>query len=89
MPEFFKFHVSVIMPLGDLLHKLGGTNPNPKKIHATECFRGTNGRWYKGQTYSGNDDDRMKGAIEKLGWDKSRNGLSTGKPVVYLYISNS
>lgn len=84
---FKAVHVPVNTKIGDLLKGFGATNPDPSKNRAIELHQGGNGQWYKGMSFKGDDFDDMGKDIKSVGWDKTRNGLPGGKPVVYLYVT--
>ncbi|ROW02446.1 hypothetical protein VMCG_06105 [Cytospora schulzeri] len=84
---FKAVHAPVNMTIGDLLKGFGAVNPDAKKNRVFELHQGGNGVWYKGLAFKGDDDKDMAKEIKSVGWDKSRNGLPGGKPVVYLYVT--
>ncbi|KAI3394191.1 hypothetical protein diail_3146 [Diaporthe ilicicola] len=83
---FHACHVPCNTTIGQLLKGFGACNPNPAMNKVVEVHQGGNGKWYKGMTFGGDDDDAMKKTVKEVGWDNSRNGLPGGKPVVYLYV---
>lgn len=85
--SFKAVHVPVNTTIGDLLKGFGAVNPDPSKNRAIELHQGGDGRWYKGLSFKGDDDKDMAKEIKSVGWDKTRNGLPGGKPVVYLYVT--
>jgi hypothetical protein len=85
--HFKACHVPCNTTLADVLKGFGCTNPVPKKNKCTEIVQGGNGRWYKGLSFQGDEKDKISMTIKQLGWDSSRNGLPTGKPVVCLWFT--
>ena len=84
---FHACHIPVSTTVGELLSGMGATNPVAKKNRVTEVVQGGNGRWYKGVGFNGEDGEAMGRTLKEVGWDSTRSGLPTGKPVVYLYIT--
>lgn len=84
---FHACHVPTSTTVGDLLRGFGATNPIRKKNKVWEVVQGGNGKWYKGLSFNGDQDDEMGKTMKELGWDSSRSGLPGRKPVVYLYIT--
>lgn len=83
---FHACHVPTNTTIGQLLKGFGAVNPDPEMNKVIECHQGGNGKWYKGMLFRGDNEADMKKTIKEVGWDKSRNGLPGGKPVVYLYV---
>lgn len=87
--EFRACHVPLNTTLADVLKGFGATNPDDRRNRLTEVHQGGNGRWYRGISYQGDEEDHMKKQIREVGWDSSRTGQPGGKPVVYLYVTKS
>lgn len=83
---FHACHVPVNTTIGQLLKGFGACNPDPEMNKVFEVHQGGNGRWYKGMSFRGDNDDDMAKTIKEVGWDQGRNGMPGGKPVVSLYI---
>jgi hypothetical protein len=83
---FNAVHVPTNTTLGTLLKGFGATNPDPAMNKVFEVHQGGNGKWYKGMSFSGDNEEAMGKAIKEVGWDASRNGQPAGKPVVWLYV---
>lgn len=84
---FHAVHVPVSTTLGDLLRGFGATHADPRRNRVFEVHQGGGGRWYRGQSFGGEDARSMDLAIRDVGWDQSRTGQPGGKPVVYLYVT--
>lgn len=84
---FHAAHVPVHTTIGELLKGFGAVNPDSSKNKVTEVHEGGHGKWYRGMSFSGDNDKEMAKEIKDVGWDSSRNGLAGGKPVVYLYVT--
>lgn len=84
---FVSCHVPTNTTVGDLLRGFGACNPDVRKNRVIECHEGGNGVWYKGMSFKGDDVEAMQKQIKDVGWDKTRTGLSGGKPVVHLYVT--
>lgn len=83
---FHACHVPCNTTIGQLLQGFGACNPDPAKNKVIEVHQGGNGKWYKGMSFQGDKKDNMAKTVKEVGWDKTRNGLVGGKPVVYLYV---
>ncbi|KAK9769480.1 hypothetical protein SCAR479_13841 [Seiridium cardinale] len=84
---FAAYHVPVQITLGDLMKGFGATNPTAKKNKITEITQGGSGQWYKGVTFSADDEDSMMMCLKDLGWDSSRTGRQGEKSVVWLWVT--
>ncbi|KAI0108833.1 hypothetical protein F4776DRAFT_412569 [Hypoxylon sp. NC0597] len=84
--HFGAYHVPVNTTLAQLMTGFGAMNPLPKKNKVTELVQGGNGKWYRGITYSG-EDDAVSKTLKELGWDSTRTGRPGEKPVVWLWIT--
>lgn len=84
--QFKAAHIPVSVTLGELLKGFGCDNPSPKKNQCYEIIPGGNGTWYKGVNYSGKDKDMLKMTMKDVGWDMSRSGHPSEKPVVCLWF---
>ncbi|KAI1799423.1 hypothetical protein F4811DRAFT_543903 [Daldinia bambusicola] len=84
---FGAYHVPVNTTLAELLVGFGALNPCPKKNKVTEVIQGGNGRWYRGITFSGDNESNMAKTIKDMGWDCSRTGRTGQKPVIWLWIT--
>lgn len=85
--SFAAVHVPVNTTIGDLLKGFGATNPDPRKNRVIELHQGGDGKWYKGMAFKGDNEKDMAKEVRSVGWDKTRNGLPGGKPVVYVYVT--
>ncbi|KAH6653337.1 hypothetical protein BKA67DRAFT_593294 [Truncatella angustata] len=85
--NFEAYHVPVIVTLECLMNGFGATNPVAKKNKITEVCEGGNNRWYKGMTWSADDEDEMKKTLKELGWDNSRSGRPHEKPVIWIWVT--
>lgn len=83
---FLASHIPCSTTLGDMLKGFGCYNPNPRKNKCFEMMSAGNGKWYKGFSYSGEDEDKLGMTIKEVGWDSSRDGKPGGKPVVCLWF---
>ncbi|KAJ2898401.1 hypothetical protein MKZ38_003953 [Zalerion maritima] len=81
--SFYPATVPCTVAIKDLMKGFGCNNPDPKKNKVYEIQEGGNGKWYKGQSFSGDSGDEMKKAISEVGWNKSR---GAGQPVVWLWF---
>lgn len=68
--------------IAELLKGLGATGPDKKKNKVFEIQEGGNGKWYKGQSFSEDDDDAVK-TLEQVGWNHKR---GSSQPPVWLWI---
>ncbi|OTB10872.1 hypothetical protein K445DRAFT_370794 [Daldinia sp. EC12] len=85
--NFGAYHVPVNTTLAELLVGFGALNPCPKKNKVTEVIQGGNGKWYRGVTFSGDNEANMAKTLKDLGWDCSRTGRTGEKPVIWLWIT--
>ncbi|KAI3318095.1 hypothetical protein HD806DRAFT_549431 [Xylariaceae sp. AK1471] len=83
--SFAKFHVPTNTTLAELMVRFGATNPCAKKNKVAEVIEGGNGKWYRGNIFSGDEKDAVQQTLKEIGWDRSRTGR--GKPVVWLWIT--
>ncbi|CEI70232.1 unnamed protein product [Fusarium venenatum] len=86
---FIASHVPTSTKLGDLLKGFGCTNPNPKKNKCFELYSGGNGKWYKGYSFNGDEENEMEKSLDEVGWTSDRTGSDDGKPVVCLWFCKS
>jgi hypothetical protein len=82
---FAKFHVPTNTTLAELMQRFGATNSCAKKNRITEVIEGGNGKWYRGNVFSGDQEDAIGQTLKDIGWDRSRSGRE--KPVVWLWIT--
>jgi hypothetical protein len=83
---FAAVHVPCATTLAELLRGFGATNPVAKKNKCWEVTQGGNGRWYKGLSFNGDEEKKMKVTLKEMGWDMTRSGRPGERPVVYLYV---
>ena len=85
--KFKARRVPTCLTIGELLHDLGATNPDPSMNKCCEVFQGSGGKWQRGIHFDGSDHELMKKKLRDIGWDSSRNGEPNGKPLVCLYLT--
>ena len=84
--QFKAAHIPVTVTLEELLKGFGCDNPSKKKNRCYEIIPGGNGTWYKGINFCGADKDMLKKTLKDVGWDMSRSGHPSEKPVVCLWF---
>lgn len=84
--DFYAVHVPTNTTVQDLMKGFGAVNPERKLNKIFEVHEGLDGKWYKGMSFQGDDENAMATTIKELGWDDTRNGRPGGKPVVWLYV---
>ena len=85
--DFHATHVPCTTTLKEILKGFGATNAVAKKNKCFEITQAGNGKWYKGLSFSGDQDSMMSKTIKHLGWDKTRTGMPDGKPAVCIWFS--
>jgi hypothetical protein len=83
--QYKAHYVPTSVTLQDLMKQFGCNNSDPGKNVLHEVCPAGDGRWYKGITIKGDDNDRMKQTVQEMGWDKRRDGRNEG--VVWVYFT--